>query len=79
VNDKQLVDLFGSLTVVESATVRGAASFLDEMVRDKALAARIAVRALLPIYKPRNWFELMRYLPKLGTRYAAACAILQKP
>jgi hypothetical protein len=77
-NDRELAGLFPAFSVVESATVAGESTFFDNLARDKALAAKVALRALLPFYKPRNWLELMRYLPKIRAPYAAACAILRK-
>ncbi len=77
-DDRELVRLFTGFQIIDSATVVSSTSFFDDLARDKALAAKVAFRAFLPFYKPRNWIELIRYVPKIRTPYAAACAILRK-
>jgi hypothetical protein len=78
VDDGKLARLFTGFDVVESATVTSERSLWSDLASDKLPARKLALRALLPVYKPRNWLELMRYLPKIKMPYAAACAILRK-
>jgi len=78
VDEVKLARLFAGFDVVESAIVTSRRSLLGDLLEDKRLAGKVALRALLPFYRPRNWLELIRYLPKIRTPYAAACAILRK-
>lgn len=77
-DDRELAGLFPDFAVIQSATVASMTSLLSNLVEDRLLAAKIALRALAPFYKPRNWLQLIRYFPHFSTPYAAACAILRK-
>lgn len=77
-DDRQLAALFGAYEVVDSAVVQTSSSFVDNLRADKALALRVAARALVPFYNPWSWYVLMRYLPQMHKPYETACVILRK-
>lgn len=77
-DDRQLAALFPEFDIVDSAIVQTATSFLDSLRADKALALRVAARALVPFYKPWSWSVLMRYLPQIHKPYTTACVVLRK-
>ena len=77
-DEKQLAGLFGSFRVEDSGLVAGSRSLRSDLVSNSLLVDKFVLRAMVPVYKPRNWYKLIKYLPKLGAPYAAACAILRK-
>jgi hypothetical protein len=77
-DDRDLAALFPSYELVDSTIIETAGSFLDQLRRRKIYALALAARALMPFYKPRSWYFLMRYLPHLNKPFQTACVILRK-
>jgi SAM-dependent methyltransferase len=73
----ELVELFPKMSVYKAATIR-ASRFGHDMHSDYRSLGRMLVRAGVPFYRPRRWWNTIRNLGEIVTGYKVTCAILRK-
>lgn len=75
----ELRELFPRYRLVESRVVVST-SYVPELRRLSPRAkVRLAVRALVPVYRPRQWLGLAHRFLWLVRSYKVSCVVLQKP
>lgn len=71
--------LFPRYRLIESKVIISSSYFAELKRLAPRAKLRLAARALLPFYRPRQWVGLAHRFLWLGRHYKVSCVVLQKP
>jgi len=74
---EELCELFPSTEILNASLV-SSDSFVKHLWQDKKAFFITFFRLFVPFYKPKTWWNLVKYLPKIHKPVRASCALLKK-
>ncbi len=74
---EELCQLFPATEII-NATLVSSDSFIKHLWQDKKAFFITFIRLFVPFYKPKTWWNLIKYVPKIHKPVRASCALLKK-
>ncbi len=75
---EKLIEYFPRMEVISKEIVKDTRTYYNKLSHDKALAKIIFIRSFLPFYKPKMWWNTVRYFPYMFVKFKVTCILLKK-
>lgn len=77
-NESELHKLFNETKIIESKIVESENTYLKDLLANKRYFCIMLLRILFPLYKPNQWFKIVKDFSNANKKYSVTCIILEK-
>lgn len=75
---EKLYKMFPSTDLISKSIIADDRTYFDMLKKNKKLSRLILFRSLLPFYKPKMWWNTVRYLPSMFKKFQVSCIVIKK-